>query len=400
MKILIADSLSSTVKTYLNQPPFELMEAPTLKGDSLLEAMRSFQPEVLVVRSTKVTADHILGCNTLALIIRAGAGVNNIEMKTASKQGVFVANCPGRNAIAVAELAMGHLINLDRRISDNVADFRSGIWGKKKYSSAKGLYEQTLAIFGLGAVGRELMLRAQAFGIKVRVWSVPFTQEEAESLGVTFAASPQEAARGADILSIHLPLLPETRGLVNADLLSSLNDSAYIINTSRGELIDEDALLQAIENKGIRAGLDVFCDEPAASDTAVSSPLCTSPSVYVTHHIGASTDQSIESVGRAVISIIRGWCERGVVQNCVNLARSSPATHCLSIRHADQVGVLASVLDLLKSEGYNIQEMENIIFQGGKAACARIQIEGAPSHSLIEKIDALSNVYAASLIHI
>jgi len=331
MKILIADSLSPTVRAYLNQPPFELMEEPALKGDALLEAIRSFQPEVLVVRSTKVTADHILGCHTLALIIRAGAGVNNIEMKTASKQGVFVANCPGRNAIAVAELALGHLINLDRRISDNVADFRAGVWGKKKYSSARGLYDLTLAIFGLGSVGRELMLRAKAFGIKVKVWSVPFTQEEAESLGVTYAASPQEAARGADILSIHLPLVAETRGLVNAELLSSLNDSAYIINTSRGELIDEDALMQAIEDKGIRAGLDVFCDEPAASDTAVSSPLCASPSVYVTHHIGASTDQSTESVGRAVISIIRGWCERGVVQNCVNLARSSPATHCLSI---------------------------------------------------------------------
>jgi D-3-phosphoglycerate dehydrogenase / 2-oxoglutarate reductase len=398
MKILIADKLSSHVRSYLDQNNFELMEDPSLKDESLLAAISSYQPEVLVIRSTKVRSNHIVASSCLALIIRAGAGVNNIDMTTASAQGVFVSNCPGRNAIAVAELVIGHLINLDRRLADNISDFRQGIWAKKKYAKAKGLYGQTLAILGLGAIGKEVMKRAQAFGLKIQVWSIPFSQEEAEKLGVSFAKTVQDAVSGADILTVHLPLVDETRGLVNSELIALMNDHPYVINASRGELIDEASLLQSVHSKNMRLGLDVFCNEPNASDTVVSSPWCTQDHVYVSHHIGASTQQAIDSVGDAVISIIKTWKEQGKIENCVNLAKHSPATHCLTIRHADRVGVLAAVLDLLKEQGYNIQEMENIIFQGGKAACARIQVLGSHSTEvLIEGINALPYIYATSL---
>lgn len=398
MKILIADKLSSHVRSYLDQNHFELMEDPSLKDESLLAAISSYQPEVLVIRSTQVHSNHIVASSCLALIIRAGAGVNNIDMTTASAQGVFVSNCPGRNAIAVAELVIGHLINLDRRLSDNISDFRQGIWDKKKYAKAKGLYGQTLAILGLGAIGKEVMTRAQSFGLKIKVWSVPFSQEEAENLGVSFAKTAQEAVRGADIVTVHLPLVDETRGLINSELIALMNEHPYIINTSRGELIDEVSLLHSIHGKNMRLGLDVFCNEPNASDATVSSPWCTQDHVYVSHHIGASTQQATESVGDAVISIIKAWKEQGKIENCVNLAKYSPATHCLTIRHADRVGVLAAVLDVLKEQGYNIQEMENIIFQGGKAACARIQVLGSHStEALIESINDLPYIYATSL---
>ena len=397
MKILLADKLSPSVAIFLKKNQCQVIEDPSLKEASLLHALTQHQPEVLVVRSTKVPRDHILQCSSLALIIRAGAGVNNIDLKTASERGVFVANCPGRNAIAVAELAIGHMINLDRKISDNVSDFRSGIWAKKKYSKAKGLHGKKLALFGLGAIGTEVLRRAKAFGMEVTVWSVPFSPEEAKERQVRFAASPQEAATGADILSVHLPLVDQTRGIVDHSVLAKLNDSAFVINTSRGELINEEALQSAIESKNLRAGLDVFCNEPASNDNEVSSPLSLNQNIYVTHHIGASTEQATDSVGTAVISIVAAWKEKGEVLNCVNLAQSTPADHCLTVRHADQVGVLANVLEALKSTGHNVQEMENIIFQGGTAACARIQIVGQPSTSLLQTINQLPHVYASSV---
>ena len=198
MKILLADKLSPSVATFLKKNQCQVVEDAALKEDSLLSAIKQHQPEVLVVRSTKVLGEHIVQCPSLALIVRAGAGVNNIDLKTASERGVFVANCPGRNAIAVAELAIGHMINLDRRISDNVSDFRSGVWAKKKYSKAKGLYGKKLTLFGLGAIGTEVLNRAKAFGMDVTVWSVPFSPQEAKEKQVRFAASPQEAAAGAD----------------------------------------------------------------------------------------------------------------------------------------------------------------------------------------------------------
>ena len=397
MKILLADKLSPNVRIFLDQHNFNTVEDSTLKDDSLLDALSQHQPEVLVVRSTKVRAEHIQASSSLALIIRAGAGVNNIDMIEASRRGIFVANCPGKNAIAVAELAFGHIINLDRKIADNVADFRNGIWAKKKYSKAKGLHGKTLALFGLGAIGSEVLSRAKAFGMNVNVWSLPFSPEEAKALQVNFAASPQDAVRGADILSVHLPLVDATRGLVNSEILSLLNDNAYLINTSRGELVDEEALQQAIIDKNIHAGIDVFCNEPAASEKTVSSPLTNNPNVYVTHHIGASTNQATEAIADAVISIVHDWKTTGSVQNCVNLAKDSPADHCITIRHADKVGVLANILNLLKQLGHNIQEMENIIFQGGFSACARIQIVGSPNDDLLKQINQLPNVYAVSV---
>ncbi len=397
MKVLIADKLSTNVRKYLDNNGFETMEDASLKNESLLQALQKHQPEIVIVRSTKVTAEHIISCPTLSLIIRAGAGYNNIDTDTASKRCIFVSNCPGKNAIAVAELVFGHLINLDRKIVDNANDFRSGIWAKKKYSKAKGLRGKTLALFGLGSIGTEVMQRAKAFGMNVTVWSVPFSKEEAEELQVTYAASPQEAVQNADVLSIHLPLVAQTRNLVDANILSLMKEDAYIINTSRGEIIDEEALLQALHTKNISVGLDVFWNEPASTDKSTDSKLCAESNVYVTHHIGASTEQATEAIGDGVVSIIRDWHEKGVVQNCVNLATNSPADYCVTIRHADQVGVLANILDLLKEMGHNVQEMENIIFNGGHAASASIQIVGQPNSSLIQQINKLPNVFSASV---
>lgn len=397
MKVLLADKLAPLVEKYLLGNDHQVSNQPSLKGDSLTEALVQHSPDVLVVRSTKIEQSHIDACPSLSLIVRAGAGVNTIDLTTASSKGIFVANCPGRNAIAVAELVMGHILNWDRHIAENIIDFRNGVWNKKSYSKSRGLLGQTIAICGMGAIGSAVVKRAQGFGLHIKAWSRSLTPEKASAMGVEYCASPIEAATGADILTVHLPAVADTKHFINAALLNAMNDGGFVINTSRNTLLDEAALDMAIKSKGLKAGLDVFDNEPASSDNTVTSLLCENPNVYVTHHIGASTEQATTSVAEAVVEIIDTWTTTGEVLNCVNLKQTQTASCCLSVRHADKVGILALILDSLKSEGHNIQEMENIIFQGGTAACARIFLVGIPSSTLVEELESNPDIFSCSV---
>lgn len=318
MKVLLADKLAPVVQNYLDSQGHETIADPNLKGDSLKTALTEHAPSILVVRSTKVQAEHFNACPSLKLVIRAGAGVNTIDLDTASKKGVLIANCPGRNAIAVAELVLGHILNWDRHIFENISDFRQGIWNKKTHGKARGLFGQTLAVCGMGAIGKAVVQRAKAFGMHVKAWSRSLTPKQAETLGVEFCATPLEAASNADILTVHLPAVADTKNFVDATLLNAMNDGGFVINTSRNSLLNETDLLSAIESKGLKAGLDVFDNEPASSDNTVDSVLCNNPNVYVSHHIGASTDQATTSVAEGVVEIIDAWTQTGTVLNCVN----------------------------------------------------------------------------------
>lgn len=400
MRVLIADKLSNDVVEALKQAGCTLEIDPSLKNETLVSAIEAFDPEALVVRSTKVGIPHLEKANSLALIIRAGAGTNTIDVDDASGRGIYVANCPGKNAIAVAELAFGHLINADRRIADNVAALREHQWAKKEFGKARGLYGRTLAVLGAGKIGQEVVARALAFGMKVKLWSRSLTPERAEELGATFAASPLEACQQADAVSVHLAANADTHHLINEEILGALNEGAYVINTSRGELVDTEALSKACDERGIRAGLDVFENEPAATENQFPHAIADHKQVYGTHHIGASTDQASEAVGDEVARIIITYLESGSVLNCVNLAQNTHATHLLVVRHADTVGVLAGVLDSLREASINVQEMENIIFRGSKAACAKIQLSGAPSNEVITELEASNDIFAASLVQL
>lgn len=398
MRVLIVDKLSSDTPARLQAAGASVEVAVGLAGDALVEKLKNADPDVLVVRSTKVEGRHLEAGRALALVIRAGAGVNTIDLETASARGIYVSNCPGKNAIAVAELTIGHLVNADRRIADNVADLRAGRWRKGSYSKARGLYGRTLAVLGVGEIGAEVALRALSFGMKVRGWDRHQRPDLASKPGFQYASSALDACRGADALTIHLALVPETRKLVDGRLLDALAPGAIVINTSRGEVLDEAALAEAVRSRGLRAGLDVFDPEPAASEADFSPALAALPGVYGTHHIGASTDQASEAVADEVVRIIETWLRTGQVPNVVNLAARSPATHLLVVRHADRVGVLAGVLGVLREHNVNVQEMENIIFQGAKAACARIQVERFPGREVLAHIESSPDVYAASLV--
>ncbi len=390
MKVLVADQFERSGLDGLRAAGCDVVHDAALKDEALVAALSETQAEVLVVRSTKVTA-AMMDAGNLALIVRAGAGYNTIDVQAASARGIYVSNCPGKNAIAVAELAFGLILALDRRIPDNVAELRAGHWNKKEFAQARGLYGMTLGLLGFGSVAQELARRAQAFGLHIVVWSRRLAEHpdvdfatyglDPTSRGsrVTIAPSPQAVAEQVDILSVHVASGPETVGLVSAEVLGRLKPGAFFINTARAEVVDHDALAQAVRDRGIRVGMDVFPDEPATATAEFDYPLLQEAGVYGTHHIGASTEQAQEAIASETVRIISSFMETGRVPNVVNLARRTPATHMLVVRHRDRPGVLAHVFEHLRRDDINVQETENIIFEDAKAAVARINIDRAPS---------------------
>jgi D-3-phosphoglycerate dehydrogenase len=385
MHILIADKFEQSGREGLTALGCDISYQPDLKDEALVAAIRQVNPDVLVVRGTKVT-EPMLDAGALKLVVRAGAGFNTIDVVAASKRGIYVANCPGKNAIAVAELAFALILALDRRVADNVISLRAGQWNKKEFSRARGLFGRTLGLVGLGKIGQEMIPRARAFGMPVVAWSRSLTPESAEAFGVEYKVSHQEVARAADIVSVHLALNLETRSLIGTDFFNSMREGAYFINTARGEVVDHSALIAAMKNRGIRAGLDVFPNEPATGSGEFTDVIVREANLYGTHHIGASTDQAQEAIAAETVRIVREFRETGKVPNVVNLARRTPATHLLVVRHLDRPGVLASVLEAIKSEQINVQEMVNIVFEGAEAAVARINLDNPPSNALLERV--------------
>jgi D-3-phosphoglycerate dehydrogenase / 2-oxoglutarate reductase len=243
VKVLVADKFPDQYIKQMEDLGLEVIYSPKLGEKDLCEAAR--EVDILVVRSTVVNAETINSSKNLNLIIRAGAGVNNINISAANQRGIYVANCPGMNSIAVAELAIGLMISLDRRIPDNVIDFRNGKWNKGEYSKAEGLYGKTLAIIGVGAIGREVAKRALSFGMNVYGKDI----SRIEGVMIKDFSEMDQLLPLADVISIHLPSTPETKGLFNKQMFSYMKPGALLINTSRQDIIDEDALLEAIKEK-------------------------------------------------------------------------------------------------------------------------------------------------------
>lgn len=396
MRVLFADAFDTAHAERLTSDGHEVIYEPELTSARLPQRIPGV--DVLVVRSTLVTADALEAGDRLAMVVRAGAGTNTIDTDTAARLGIFVCNVPGRNAVAVAELAMGLIIALDRNIPDAVADLRQGRWDKKRYSQARGLKGRTLAVIGVGAIGTAVAERAAAFGLVVRVDDHPRSPEiEARLDAVGAQRIPSgRLLEGTDIVSLHVPLTDSTRGMVNRAFLDRLPDGAWVINTSRGELVDEDALLDALDRREMRAGLDVFADEPSSPVAEYHSRLASHPRVYGTHHIGASTRQAQESVADGTIEVIRAF-DQGHVVNCVNLETESLGETTLSVRHRDEVGVLSSVLDVIRRAELNVQDMHNRVFRGAQAAVATLAVDGTPDEAVVAEIAALPDVIAVSI---
>jgi D-3-phosphoglycerate dehydrogenase len=392
MKVLIVDKLLPETVTSLQKLGLNVEARTDLNADNLPGAVADVN--ILVVRSTKVTAATIQAAQGLSLIIRAGAGVDTIDIATASARGIYVANCPGKNTAAVAELAIGMLAAADRQIVNATVDLRNGAWKKKEYGKARGLAGRTLGILGFGAIGKAVAQRAKGLEMKVIAYDpVPqcLNAEIAKEAGVGYAATPLALAAASDAVTVHMASTPDTKYTINKKFLDALKPGTILINASRGGLVDTAALKTAIAEKGLRVGLDVFENEPAGGEAAFADKELAAM-VTATPHIGASTDQAAEAIAGEVTRIVELFLKTGHPAGTVNLCAHSPATHRLVVRHYNRVGVLASVLDGLREEGINIAEMENTIFDGAKAACCSLQLDKPPSLQLVGKLRADENV--------
>jgi D-3-phosphoglycerate dehydrogenase len=399
MRILFADKLPDRTLHDLEAHGHECTMDAGLGADDLAGRIAGY--DVLVVRSTKVPREVFEAADRLALVIRAGAGTNTIDIDAAADRAVFVSNVPGRNAAAVAELTMGLLLAVDRRIADNVSDARDGTWDKKGYGRADGLLGSTMGILGLGSIGMLVAERAAAFGIRVhsvqRQGRSAAAATRAEELGITMWDSVEELIGACDIVSLHLPSTSQTKHLVDEAFLARMKDGAILLNTSRGDLVDEAALVKALDDGHVRAGLDVFADEPGSGQADWDSSLAKHPGVVATHHIGASTSQAQRAIAQGVTEIVDAFTA-GEARDCVNLDPDRLGSIALTIRHLDRVGVLAQVLDVLSTAHLNVQHMVNRVFRGGEAAVAFIDVEGQPSEELMEALRAIPHVLGVSAV--
>ncbi|MBN1638733.1 MAG: phosphoglycerate dehydrogenase [Ignavibacteriales bacterium] len=312
MKVLVADKFPDIYIQQMKDKKLEVIYQPKLGENDLPEVAKDV--DIIIVRSTVVNERTIKDAQNLKLIIRAGSGVNNIDTKAATAKKVYVANCPGKNSIAVAELAIGLMVALDRRIPHNVIDFKNNIWNKAEYSKADGLFGKTFGVIGTGNIGREVAKRAKAFGMKV----IGYDLAQTPDTGIEYKQSVEDVVKNSDVISVHLPSNSETKGMFNEKMFDLMKKGTIFINTSRHQVINEDDLIKAVQEKGIKVGIDVFADEPERKDGTVSSKLQNISNVYVTHHIGASTEQAQNAVAEETVRIITEYVEKNNVINAVN----------------------------------------------------------------------------------
>lgn len=389
MRVLVADRLTDESLDEMRALGVEVLYEPELRAEALPEALTGIN--VLVVRGTEVREAALRAGKALNLIIRAGAGVSNIDVAFASERGIYVANCPGKNASAVAELTFGLISALDRRLPDAVASLRAGNWDKHEYARAAGLYGRKIGILGLGHVGRAVLRIALAYGMRPYAYSRSLTSARAQELGVSVATSALELARKVDVFTVHVELTPRTRNMVDRRVIQALPDEAIFVNTARPELVDYDALSELAATKKLRVGLDVFPNEPATRSGVFAHPILANALVYGTPHIGASTDAAQTAIAAECAWILRSFVTKGEVPNVVNISQASWSRYQLVVRHVDKVGALANVLAVLKRHGINIHELDHTVFEGGRAACAKIRLGSRPSEDCLSEIMAFSD---------
>lgn len=396
IKVLVADKFPDKYIQQMKDLDLEVIYNPKLGEKDLPEA--AIDADIIVVRSTVVNEETINSGKKLNLIIRAGSGVNNINIAAANKKGIYVANCPGMNAVAVAELAMGMMIAVDRFIPDNVSDFNKGVWNKDKYSKGKGLKGKTLGLIGIGKIGEEVAKRALAFDMNV--YGIKRNIAKIDGVQVKDLSEMEQILPLCDIVSIHLPATPQTKGLFNKQMFSYMKNGAFLINTSRQDIVIEEDILEAIKEKNIRYACDVFKGEPEAKSGEVTSKLQNNPNIYVTHHIGASTEQAQNAVADETISIISQYIQNGIIKHWVNRAKIIDAPYQLIVKHYDKPGVLASIFDLLKDGDINVEEVENVIFDGGIAASCTLKLNKTATTDMLKKMNENQNVIYVSHVEI
>ena len=310
--VLIAEELSPATVDALG-PDFDIRIVDGTDRPALLAAIVDASA-ILIRSATQVDAEAIAAATKLKVVARAGVGLDNVDIKSATTAGVMVVNAPTSNIISAAELTVGHILSLARHIPPAHAALAQGQWKRSKYTGVE-IYEKTIGIIGLGRIGALITARMQAFGTRVVAYDPYVTAARAQQLGVTLL-SFDEVLKQSDFITIHMPKTPETTGMISDAQLALMKPTAFIVNVARGGLIDEDALYRALTAGVIAgAGLDVFVHEPPTG-----SPLLALQNVIVTPHLGASTDEAQEKAGVSVAKSVRLALSGELVPDAVNVA--------------------------------------------------------------------------------
>jgi D-3-phosphoglycerate dehydrogenase len=404
MRLLIADKLHPRAVEELRTLPVDVVYEPELTRETLETKLNGVG--ILVVRSKEVTRKAIEGARQLNLIVRAGAETATIDVKAASERGIYVANCPGKNSSAVAELVFGLLVSIDRRIPDAVASLRAGRWERTEYAKAEGLIGKTIGIAGLGAIGKDVASRAKAFGLHPIGWSRNLTPARAAELGIGHCHSIEELASKSDILTLHLALNDRTRQIIGKKIFDSMPKRAMLINCARPDLVDYDAMKDAIKDRGLRVAVDVIPNEPRGKKEVdstlfnLTTPSATGGFLYATPHISASTDQAQLAIAQETVRVIRSFLTEGTVPNVQNVMNLSNARFQLVIRMLDRVGTFANVLSVIKRHGINVEEVTNTVFEGGGASCAKLRVVSRPSEACFAEIRAFEEVLHVDIVQL
>jgi len=351
MKIVVAEKVSpATLAVFAAEPGWEVLTHDKLGEGGLAAALAD--AEALIVRSAVQVDDALMEkAPNLRVIGRAGVGVDNIDADAATRRGIVVMNTPGANAVAVAELTIGLMLSLARKVPAANASMHAGRWEKKSLQGAE-LKGKALGILGLGRIGLEVAKRARGFGLEI-IGSDPFVSAAVARENGIRLVTLEELFAGSDYLTLHVGLTPQTAGIVNAKTLAAMKKGVRIINCARGELVDEAALAAALKSGQVAgAALDVFTEEPPKN-----SPYAGLDNVILTPHIAGSTGEAQEAVGIQIARQVREYLKLGVVQNAVNLP---------SLSHEEYVQ-LAPYIDLASRLG-------SFLAQTGKGGIESIQL--------------------------
>ena len=373
MKVVVSDLFPDSTIEALRDAGLECYYDHTLKGPDLKQLLGEEQPQVLLVRSTRLPADIISASSSLELIVRAGTGTDGIDMGEASKKGIFVTHCPGKSAIAVAELVFGLITGADRSIPENVMQLRKGVWDKGRH--ADGLYGKTLGIVGLGDIGVEVAKRGRAFGMRLVGCDPVVTRPQAEEMGVEYRQTMEEVVGEADVLTFHVPVVRQTKFMLTPAILSTLKPDAMLVNTSRWDIVAEEDMLAVLEAKpGLRYACDCYRLEPMEHTCEFRNRLAEHPRVYGTCHVSSYTKQAELAFNEEAVNIILQYATSKTVnpRNCTNRARKTPATHTLAIRVLNEPGILAAIVRLLATEGWQVLEIDSAVFREAKACRASL----------------------------
>ncbi|MEP0848361.1 MAG: hypothetical protein HRF50_16255 [Phycisphaerae bacterium] len=388
MKILVAVELPRSSLDELQHLATELVYKPGLSGDELEPHL--CDAAILIVGGVRVSAETIAAGRSLQLIVRAGADTSGISVDDASAQGIFVSNVELKDAAAIAEYAFACALALDRHLVPNALAAREGRTRRDGQRRSVGMAGRTLGLLGWGAVPAEIARRAAAFGMRVVAWHPRIESDPGPQVEV--CDWPRELALRSDVVVAHSPPDAGDENLLDRDFLFDMREGASLVMIGHAGVVDAEALADAVRQRGLRVAIDLWPAEGSSETVRFPAGLLELPGVIGTYRQADQTRQADEAIAAEVVETVRRFVIQGQVRNCVNLLERSAAAWQLVLRLRDAVGVMAGIMDAIRADGINAEEITSRVFAGARAAWCSIALDERPSTEVLEAIRALPGV--------